>query len=167
MIHDFYTCLKRSHAYSEASWWQQVYNNAFGECKLTSINEDGWLQRNGIDRLVEIKGGRVVSIDEKVREKDWNDILLERWSNRERKTPGWVQKPLRCDFIAYAFAPSQTCYLLPFLTLRTVWARNGREWIRKYPKILARNYNYTTECIAIPIDILMKKLGDAMKVEWE
>ena len=27
--------------------------------------------------------------------------MLERWSNEQAQTPGWVQKPLACDFIAY------------------------------------------------------------------
>jgi hypothetical protein len=30
-----------------------------------------------------------------------------------RRSAGRVQKPLACDFIAYAFAPSRRCYLLP------------------------------------------------------
>jgi hypothetical protein len=39
-----------------------------------------------------------------VRAADWPDILLEQWSDEERRKPGWVQKPLACDFVAYAFA---------------------------------------------------------------
>ena len=53
--------------------------------------------------------------DEKVRAEDWPDILLEQWSDEDRRAPGWVQKPLACDYIAYSFAPSGVCYLLPVM----------------------------------------------------
>jgi hypothetical protein len=59
----------------------------------------------------------------------WPDILLEQWSDEARRVPGWVQKPLACDFIAYAFAPSRRCYLLPVALLQRAWRLNGREWI--------------------------------------
>lgn len=40
-------------------------------------------------------------------------MLLERWSDETRRSPGSVQKPLACDFIAYANATAATCVLLP------------------------------------------------------
>jgi hypothetical protein len=35
------------------------------------------------------------------------DFLLEYWSDYERRSPGWIEKDLACDFIAYAFVPSR------------------------------------------------------------
>lgn len=34
-------------------------------------------------------------------------VLLEHWSDETRRSPGWVQTPLACDLIAYAYARRQ------------------------------------------------------------
>jgi len=94
-----------------------------------SIREDGWAQRGGIDRVLTLQCGRTYTVDEKVRTENWPDILLEQWSDEERRIPGWIQKPLACDFIAYAYAPAETCYLLPVVRLQRAWRQRGREWI--------------------------------------
>ncbi len=83
-----------------------------------------------------------------------------------RKVPGWIQKPLACDFIAYAFIPSRTCLLLPTLTLQRSWRIYGRDWIEKYPAVRANNGRYITTSIPVPRDILLKALSDATVVVW-
>lgn len=133
---------------------------------MVSVRDDGWAQRGGIDRVLTLASGKTITVDEKVREKDWGDILLERWSDKARKVPGWIQKDLACDFIAYAFAPSCTCYLLPFLSLRRAWILNGREWSSKYHAVEARNTNYVTESVPVPTAVLLSALTDAMRVVW-
>lgn len=167
MIHDFAESLARSHNYANAPWWTEVYRIAFPSLRAcVDIRDDGWAQRAGIDRQIVLACGRNITVDEKVREKDWPDIALERWSNEARKIPGWIQKPLLCDFIAYAFVPSQTCYLLPTLTLQRAWRLHGRDWCSRYPEIRANNSTYTTVSVGVPIDVLFQALSDAMRVVW-
>lgn len=173
-VHNFSDSLAKSQAQAEALWWEDVYRRAFADFDtMTCVRNDGWAQRGGIDRVVNLTSGKTINIDEKVRDGDWPDILLERWSNRVAKTPGWVQKALATDFIAYAFVPTQRCYLLPFLTLRKAWQRNGRDWIAKaeakqdgFSVVLANNGTYTTESVAVPIGELLSALSDAMVIEW-
>lgn len=131
------------------------------------VRGDGYWQRSGVDRLIVLKSTKVIKIDEKVREKDYGDILLERWSSVEQKQPGWVQKPLECDFIAYAVAPSRRCYLLPVQTLQRAWRSCGLKWIDKYGVRNAANRGYTTQNVPVPVDELMAALADAMVVTWE
>ena len=102
-----------------------------------------------------------------LREEDWPDILLEYWSDYERRIPGWVAKDLACDFIAYAFVPSQTCYLLPTLILRRAWQMNGQQWVSTYKRVEANNRTYTTVSVPVPIKTLMGALSNAMTVNWE
>lgn len=52
---------------------------------MVSVRDDGWAQRGGIDRVITLACGRTIKIDEKVRKEDWPDILLERWSDEQRK----------------------------------------------------------------------------------
>lgn len=59
-----------------------------------AVEQDGWAQRGGIDRLLTLACGRTYTVDEKIRTEDWPDVLLERWSNEGLRRPGWVQKPL-------------------------------------------------------------------------
>src|ERR1043165_1536712 len=119
-VHDFNESLAKSHAEQDAPYWQIVYRKAFGDRLQTiqNVRNDGWAQRGGIDRLLMLTDGTVLKVDEKVREKDWPDVLLEIWSDRDRRKEGWALKDLTCDFIAYAFVPSQTCYLFPWQLLR-------------------------------------------------
>lgn len=173
-IHAFGRSLALSQEHESAPWWEPVYRQAFpGFACMVSVREDGWAQRGGIDRVITLKSGRTVTVDEKVRAKSYGDILLERWSSRERKTPGWAQKDLACDYIAYAFVPDRRCYLLPALTLRAAWLKNGRRWIEDaqaetngFRTVLAKNEGYTTESVAVPITALLEAMQDAQTVEW-
>jgi hypothetical protein len=167
-IHDFRTSLQKSHDQADAPWWFEVYKTAFPDMRAcVNVRQDGWAQRGGIDRVITLASGKTLAVDEKVREQDWPDIALEYWSDVEHRIPGWVAKDLACDFIAYAFVPSQTCYLLPFQTLRAAWRKNGAAWVRDFqPPIKARNNGYTTICVGVPTDILLQALGDAMAITW-
>lgn len=166
-VHNFKESLARSQACADAPWWRDIYLTAFPSLRsMVSVREDGWAQRGGIDRVLTLAYGRTVTVDEKVREKDWHDIALERWSDEARKKPGWIQKPLACDFIAYAFKPSRVCYLLPTLTLQRAWEIHGKEWIQKYQEVRANNGNYVTVSVAVPIDVLLDALKDAITVSW-
>jgi len=148
--------------------WEEVYRAAFpGFMGMHDLRDDGWWQRAGIDRSIVLSNSKTVLVDEKVRKKDWGDILLEYFSDEARKTPGWVRKDLACDFIAYAFLPSRKCYLLPFLQLRRAWDSNGRRWFKQYEIIRADNGNYKTASVAVPTDVLLAALTDAMLVRWE
>lgn len=174
MLHDFAQSLALSHEYEDAPWWQEVYSKAFPNFhSMMSVRKDGWAQRAGIDRVIQLKSAKTVKVDEKVRSKDWGDIALERWSDMEKKTPGWIQKELDCDFIAYAFVPSQRCYLFPFQTLRRAWLLEGKNWIDLaesgsggFHIVHAKNKGYTTESVAVPTEILLASIRQAMVVTW-
>lgn len=173
-IHDFASSLRLSASYAEAPWWEEVYRSFFPNyAGMVSVREDGWAQRGGVDRVVTLRSGKTVTVDEKVRLGEWQDILLERWSDRDRRIPGWVQKDLACDFIAYAFVQSQRCYLLPFPILRRAWQAHGREWIDRaearesgFEVVPAANRGYVTESIAVPVDVLFDAITGALVTTW-
>ena len=167
-VHDFKERLAFSHKHEESGWWRDVYSKAFpGIQSINSVREDGWAQRAGIDRILVLASGKIVKIDEKVRSQSYPDILLERWSDEGRQSPGWVQKPLDCDFIAYAFAPSGLCYLLPTLLLQRAWREYGRHWITTYREVRASNRNYVTVSVPVPTDVLLDAIRDCIVVPFE
>lgn len=163
--HDFATSLTLSHSYAQAPWWMDIYRRAFPTLiSAVMVRDDGWAQRGGIDRVITLACGRVYTVDEKVRTNDWPDILLEQWSDEERRVPGWVQKPLACDFIAYAFAPSRRCYLLPVALLQRAWRLQGRGWITAYGQRRARNPGYVSTSVPVPLPELERAMASAMMI---
>lgn len=140
---------------------------------MACVRKDGWAQRGGIDRVITLESGKTVSVDEKVRDEAWPDILWEFWSNHQRRVPGWCAKGLACDYIAYAFIPTQVCYLLPALQVRRAWQLYGGEWVRNaregvygFRIVDAENDGYTTRSVAVPIDITLSAIRDALIARW-
>jgi hypothetical protein len=146
-------------------WWIPIYRQVFPTLmSAVAIEQDGWAQRAGIDRLLTLACGRTFTVDEKIRTQDWPDVLLERWSDEARQSPGWVQKPLACDFIAYAYAPAATCVLLPVPSLQRAWRQHGRQWIGLYGTRRAANQGYTSVSVPVPRGVLMQAIVEAMFV---
>ena len=174
MIHNFAESLAKSHAQENAPWWPAVYAKAFpGYLSAVSVRQDGWAQRGGIDRVVTLSSGKTVTVDEKVRGKSYGDFALEQWSDFGRRKPGWMQKDLACDYVAYAFVPDELCYLLPFLSLRRAWLDNGKDWLAwakegtgGYRFVDAGNKGYVTRSVAVPIPDLLAAVARAQIVDW-
>ena len=137
-VHDFETSLKKSHAAEDLPFWKEIYPKAFPTLlTMTNHREDGDHQRNGIDRSLLLENSKQVLVDEKTRWRNedtgkiYDDILLEYVSSTRSGAPGWVCKPLLCDYIAYAIAPLGTCYLLPVPQLQSVWVQNSKVWLQQ------------------------------------
>jgi hypothetical protein len=183
--HDFNDQLAYSHSQADRSYWQKVYRSAFPDMRHTlDLRHDGWHQRAGRDRMVILSSGRTIFVDEKVRSKSYPDIAVEVWSTYPKggqepyppvkgATEGWGQKPLDCDYLAYAFEPTQTCHLIPFLGLRAAWSKHHPDWIQQASRrvngfrwVPAPNQRYDTVSIAVPIGTLLAHINDALTVTW-
>jgi hypothetical protein len=165
--HDFKESLARSHAAEDLAIWRQVYEQAFPTMQaMINHRQDGDHQRRGIDRSIILRNSKQILIDEKIRFKPYNDILLEVWSDKKRRVPGWVAKDLLCDFIAYAVAPLGVCYLLPTQQLRHVWRAHGRRWYQSNFRPQADNGSWITESVVVPADELMAAIQDAMTIKF-
>lgn len=166
-VHSFAESLARSSAEADNPIWGEIYRKAFHNFdSMTCVRADGWAQRGGIDRVLTLKSGKTLSVDEKVRAKDYGDVLLEYWSDERGRVPGWVAKDLACDFVAYAVLPARTCYLLPFQLLRRAWRANGADWVKRHRRILAENIGYTTVSVGVPVVELFAALNDSMSITW-
>lgn len=175
MRNNFEEQLAWSQKESKEPWWDLVYQSAFPDLSRSElVTDDGPDQRNGIDRRLYLTGGKVITVDEKVRKQDWPDFFLEVWSSYESRRPGWMAKSLHCDFIAYAFKPSKRCYLLPFHALRLAYHKHGKEWFSEYCPdgkfLLAPNRSgfttYRTAGIPVPIDVLLSAMTGSMIIDW-
>ena len=119
MINDFYNCLAFSTDPEHESFWEQVYSTVFPDM-LYHINVYRYCQGQelGIDRIIYLKSGKVLFVDEKLRAKDYEDIALEYISNDQTDSLGWIEKDLLIDYLAYAFWPSKRCYIFDWQFLQ-------------------------------------------------
>lgn len=166
---DFREDLEFSHSADILPMWETIYNEAFPD-NLGIFNNrgDGELQRNGIDRTIVLPGGKAIYVDEKVRRVDYKkgDIFIEFVSNDKRNSPGWAEKRLFCDYIAYAIIPTKVCYLLPVPQMQAVWKRNKDAWIKRYGVARAKNETYTTLGCPVPVGVLYPAIGNCFRVRW-
>lgn len=145
--------------------------NAFYERKFPHLDrienvEDSRMQRDGIDKKLILKNGKEIWIDEKWRRKDYGDFLLEEYSNKQKQIVGWLGRKKKTDYIVYIIIPSKKVYFLPFLFLQIAWKKNYRLWKKSYKTKLAENEGYTTTNLAIPKDVLLEALKQAMEGEF-
>lgn len=165
-LHDFTKQLQFSELASDEPFWADVYRKAFpGIVNQMPCSGDHESQRQGIDRLVLLNNGRIIRIDEKKRTRVYPDILLEYVSVDTTNAPGWINKNLVIDYIAYAFMPTKKVYVLDWLTLRRAWTLNGEMWKRVYGTRSAENKGYKTLSCPVPIPVLLKAMNNAMVVD--
>lgn len=164
--HDFKERLAYSERPSDESFWQCFYRQAFPNY-LTSCPAPGDTdsQRSGIDRVIVLTNGQLVRIDEKKRERTWNDFLLEYVSVDRTGAPGWIEKELTIEYLAYAFMDTRKVYLLDWNSLRRAWVCYGNVWKQRYPVRKARNRDYNTLSVAVPIPVVLCAMSEYIQVE--
>jgi hypothetical protein len=157
---------------SDEVFWSAVYHKAFSNLVSTELCTDLPRQKQGIDRLLHLSNGKTLAVDEKKRREVWSDILLEVIGNEEFGTPGWMEKDLAMDYLAYAFMPIQRCYLFPWPMLRRAWLQYGQDWRSKYPPKRAATKDkatgrvlYHTLNVPVPIDVLRRAVSTAAIID--
>lgn len=179
MKNDFATDLAFSHSCEDLPCWREIYHAAFPSLNaIVDCRDDGQHQRAGIDRVIVLKNGKSILIDEKARRVNYNDIALEYIANDKHGSPGWVEKHLLCDYIAYAILPLGKAYLLPVIQLQAAWQKNKDAWMniandtsihwkdQQYRIIRATNAHYNTISLCLPVPVLFQAIGCAFRVDF-
>ena len=130
-----------------------IYMTYFGELKNIEVIKDRQLQFKGHDIHLIYEDKKWI-IDEKVRRRDYSDILIEYLSNKQTGRKGWIYDN-ESDFLAYLF-PTFGFWLLDTQKIKS-WVLNKESdfWRHGYKDISAENENqnnekYTTLSKAIP-----------------
>lgn len=168
VVHDFKECLAFSHAAEDLPVWNEVYRKAFPNMvQMVTYRQDGFWQREGIDRGIILSTTKQLFVDEKVRGTRYSDVALEFMSSDRGNTPGWVCKPLRADYIAYLIAPLGKCYLLPVPQLQNAWERHGERWKVVHGTKPVANNGYKTWFCPVPAKELFMAIGQELRVSFE
>jgi len=145
VIHKFHESNAKAENEKNDPFWLDVYKEAFPDMiNAMPLREDCKMQRRGVDRVIILDSGKSVYIDEKIRFSEYNDILLEYISVDTTNAPGWIEKDLCIDYLAYAFIKSKRCYLFDWRMLKRAWRYYGERWKAQYNKIEANNNDYKT-----------------------
>lgn len=136
-------------------------------CK-TDIAKD----KSGIDYIATLKGGVAVRWDAKRRDKGCSqywfvgpEFALERWSNKERRTPGWTWDiSKKADYILFTFDASDhgKAYAIPFQHLRTAFHENGHAWCDQYRVAEQPNEGWVSECVFVPVHEVLAAVNAQM-----
>lgn len=165
--HDFEERLAWGESMADEPFWEQIYRQAFPTFSAMAKNEaEGNAQRCGIDRVILLQSGRSLYVDEKKRSiRDTGDFLLEFLSNDRTGAPGWIEKDLQIDYLAYAFIPVQRCYLFPWHCLRGAWLTNKVAWLGQFKPKIARNRTYGTHSLPVPRGVLVSAVVQTLRVQ--
>lgn len=168
--HDFAEHLKQANSSDAYQLFDRGYKRFFGTriVRIERHPNDMRRQRQGIDVTVHVAGDHDYRIEEKYRpDRIYPDILLEYVSVDTTGAPGWMEKDLHIDYLAYGFAKLQTIYMLPWPALKLAWEINKEKWQTLYKPVAARNNGYTTWSVAVPIWDVRKAIGDAACIVLE
>jgi hypothetical protein len=151
---NFYKDLAYSLDISKNEEFDRFYNDKFPDLKKIETVTDKETQLKGIDKILTFENGSIITIDEKIRRKDYGDIYIELFSNLERQKKGWAYTS-QCDYIVYYIEPTQQVYLLPVFLLRKAIRKHRKQWERTCKTVLSKNSLYTSYGLAIPKEILL------------
>lgn len=187
IVHDFMERLAFSQAMgAEEAAWITFYQEAWPTLiSIVRIDAQSRYQQWGIDRHVYLPAGKILAIDEKVRDPEhardrdgdpYDDVLIEEWSvwhgeRDPRNRIGWALDPHKCcDYVAYALPLLQRCYLLPFELLRMACQARLPEWKRLKDKkgrrcypLDAVNRGYVTRNCAVAWPILQAAIAEQIQ----
>ena len=74
-----------------------------------------------IDKVITLPGGKVIKVEEKLRLKDYNDLLIEETSCVETGSPGWIVKPSMADYLVYYVVPSHQAHIYRMADIQSEW----------------------------------------------
>lgn len=171
-VNEFKPDLQYSLAGRDEPFWDAVYKKAFPTLSHARLCHDLDAQRQGIDRLLVLTNGKTLAVDEKKRRWSYDDVLLEYLSNSRTGAPGWMEKDLAIDWLAYAFMDTRRVYLFSWPMLQRTWLHFKPTWIdaarqelNGFRIVAASNPGYTTYSIAVPLDLLRRRVAGATIID--
>ena len=118
------------------------------------------MQKAWIDKMIYTEEN-LYNLEEKIREQDYWDILLEIESSVEKKTPWWaIDNKKETDLLSYFVAPAGRLYIINYPELRKAIQENLPTLLKRCPikdaKTVVWDWYYTTRNISITASMIHK-----------
>lgn len=160
----FCDCLELSYREAKKEYWNSLFKNYFLNYSHHTDNLNlNSAQLSGIDCFVYLKNDKCFTVDTKVRQTEYKDMILEIESVKKsgEKKAGWVTDPnYTVDYVFYYFIPTKKCYVFKSLDLQKVWKIHGKYWRYEYRVKQASNQGWTTHFCPVPFDVLLQAISE-------
>ena len=155
-VFNFQKSLRASQTNEAMPYWKDIYKKIWPDfgCAV-DILINGWAQRAGYDTIITLHSGTVIKIEKKIDHTPHENFFLEYLVDGK---PGWIEKDLDCDFIAYAFQSRGECYMLPYQLLRLAWRMNREVWKEEHTMRPVNNGTFKAIGAAVPVDRVLKAM---------
>lgn len=166
-IHGLSAEMNRSMRPELLAWWDAIYHKTFANIvRIERMPTGTAIQKSGIDVILHRENGTQIAIDEKTRDKDYGDLLLEFESTAE--LPGWIEKDAPIDWLFYGVYPQGEYWALPWPILKSVWLEQGEAWLKRYHIKQAHNKSpqsgmqWVSRSVAVPWNVILSEVGRKM-----
>jgi hypothetical protein len=162
MARSFQDDLNYSNKIQTSPMWEYIYKQFF--CDYQALDIVVWpdpLQSEGVDRILINELGKTRYLEEKADKYPPNNIYLEYVSAVEYNSPGWIEKPVKTDYLIYAYPTYGVAYVIKFKFLKQVWDIHKADWIKAYgkqAKTFSNGGAYTSLGCAVPLNILKEAI---------
>jgi hypothetical protein len=153
----FEAALSKSIADSKLDFWDKLYSKLFPAFIQRDRVTNYDLQQEGVDSIIWLKSHNYntiynVAIEEKLRETNYSDLLLEYVSNTSISKPGWIEKSQSSKYLMYVNQDSKYYYsfLFNMKNLQKAWITNKNSWLQKYG--VRESVNKTYNSLNCPVD---------------
>lgn len=144
---------RQSFERSQSLFLEACWKRWWPEATRTPVT-DRQTQLSGIDAFL-YAGKAKVAVEEKVRARDYGDVLLELVSNDRTRTPGWSVKGAASRLLLYAFADTRRAWVFPMTAVQVVTNLNASRWRGRYGEKIAKNPGYNSVNVAVPFEVFM------------
>jgi len=91
------------------------------------------VQFKGIDKIVMTAGGKIFKIEEKVRRRDYGDILVELYADnnfylKAHRGTGWIMKDYSCDIIMFYYENTDRSIIFSWKMFQYIFKIKMSEW---------------------------------------
>lgn len=157
VVHEYHASESGAQRHQRSSWYSNIIRKKWGAGGLYIIPKNDPRQMQGVDVIASPCDlyPKQFTLDNKFREKLWDDVLLELLSNEETERLGWTCGDLKCDFIGYWFVETRGGFLISWPSLRAAWESNAASWTGEFG--VKRSYNesggrkWTTVNVPVPV----------------
>lgn len=170
-VHNFNKSWKKSKEQAKKPIWNDLLQHFWPGCKRKDYEDDLHMQKSGVDAIIMHKN-KPIWIDFKHRPskggRPYFDILLEYWSDKGNRIPGWAVKDDKTDYYLYLNETNDTCQKIPAKTVRLAMQKYLEEW-KADPSCFiseANNGQYVTFGICVPkiiVDEACKEFGEGIE----
>lgn len=152
--------LEESNSIQNTEWWNTVHKTAFRNVVQVRPVLDKLTQSRGVDRVILTQAHEdapihKITIEEKLDQTSYHNMALETKSTArgdDEGTPGWINKPLISNLLAYGFAQRGEVHYFDTIEFMNLWKSNEVEWKRYYGE--RRVYSSHARVVPVPIDVI-------------